>query len=383
MKVAVLVMVLLIATTLESRAAAERVFKFATLSPLTGDSAALGLQIQYGAELALQQRAAQFAQRGVEIRLNSIDDEGNPTRGEQAARAILADPTILGVVGAYNSSVSLAAARTFESVKLAMITPGSTADELTTPIWTHVNRVCASTADHSSVGTAFLTQDLGAKSVLVITDNTTYGNGLSKQVQSDLKKQGVRIAGFLGVSDENGIAAAVAQVRASAPDAVYFAGLAKLPGLFVKALRADGQSSVFMGAGGLDSPDFIKYAGTAGQNTYFSTSFGPIGVYPRATVPFGEFQKTFGVAPSGLTVLSYDAMNVLLDALSRTLLTRAGPSRKAVQDEVRKTRSSRGVSGPLAFTDIGERRDKPVFIMQYQGEGGVPRAVRSLRVKVP
>ncbi len=67
---------------------------------------------------------------GKGLQVEIINDENNPDIAEQVAKALIADPQVLAVVGHNASEASLAAAAIYQSGQLVMITPTSSTKEL-------------------------------------------------------------------------------------------------------------------------------------------------------------------------------------------------------------------------------------------------------------
>ena len=117
--------------------------KVATISPLSGSLTSVGTELRRGAELAVEARARAFKTQGYDLVLVAFDDQASATRGSAVAQDVLADSSIVGVVGALNSSVSNVVAQAFEPARLASISPASTNDALTSHNWSAFSRVVA------------------------------------------------------------------------------------------------------------------------------------------------------------------------------------------------------------------------------------------------
>src|ERR1700712_4298193 len=76
------------------------------IAPLSGDLANIGLGMRDSADLAVRQANERCAVQGYRLELQSRDDKGDPATGAAAARELAANPTLIGVVGTYNSSTA-------------------------------------------------------------------------------------------------------------------------------------------------------------------------------------------------------------------------------------------------------------------------------------
>ncbi|WP_082506143.1 branched-chain amino acid ABC transporter substrate-binding protein [Deinococcus sp. Leaf326] len=221
----------------------------------------------------------------------------------------------------------------------------------------------------------YLQEEVKAKSVFVVSDNTAYGNGLATSLQANIKRRNIALSGYAGVSDPAGIAAAIKRISDAGPDVVYFGGSDDIGAPLVKALRAAGIKALFMGGDGLDAPSFAQRAGASATGVVYSTVYGSVDSYSGSEVFTRQYQAKYKVAPSGRALMAYEAMNVLLNAIDSTLQPGGAlPSRARVSEAVRKVKFDacvnksallcENISGPMAFDDTGERMRSRVWLMR-------------------
>src|SRR5438552_7718831 len=81
----------------------EKVSTIAVALPLTGDIAALGQGLKRACQMALEEAVAkgQFGGQKVEIAL--FDDRSDPREAVNVANRIVSDPSVVAVVGHFNS----------------------------------------------------------------------------------------------------------------------------------------------------------------------------------------------------------------------------------------------------------------------------------------
>ncbi|EYB67466.1 extracellular ligand-binding receptor [Deinococcus phoenicis] len=348
----------------------------ATVSPLSGSLTAIGSEVKRGAELAVQEQAGAFKALGYDLVLAPYDDQASASLGGQVAKSIVADRSVLGVVGALNSSVSNVVAQAFGPAGLAMVSPASTNDQLTQNDWAHFSRVVAPDAAQGVAAANYIADELKARSVFVISDNTAYGNGLTRVLLSNLKKRKVNVAAYTGASTPAQMADAVKKVKASGADMVYFGGTDDTGSQLVKSLRAAGVTATFMGGDGLDSPSFLQRTGIAGAGVVYSTVFGPVSAFSNALEFTDRYQAAYKSKPSGVAVYAYDATSALLAAI-KTAATNAKalPTRAQVSAAMRKVNlpacfnadkaRCTTITGAVAFSDNGERLRSRVLIMRF------------------
>jgi branched-chain amino acid transport system substrate-binding protein len=353
-------------------------YKIATVSPLSGSLTTIGSEVKRGAELALKNRAAELKAQGIDVTLTSFDDEASATKGVQIAQTILADKAILGVVGALNSSVSNVLGEQFAAEKLAIISPTSTNDALTSHNWSNFSRVLSPDRAQSVAAASYITETLHAKSVYVVSDNTAYGNGLTRSLLGNLKTKGVAVAGYTGASTPAEISEVVKKIKTSGAPLIYFGGTDDTGSQLVMGLRAAGVTAPFMGGDGLDSPSFTQRAGKAAIGVMYTTSFGPVNTFSNYLDFTEKYRAAYKSEPSGFAAYSYDAANVMLSALKSSAAGGKQPSRAQLSAAVRKVnlpacfsadkKDCVTITGALSFSPSGERTRSRLLLMTYDAQ---------------
>lgn len=75
-------------------------------APLTGDLSALGLGIKNSADLAVKTANADKTAPGIKFELQALDDQAQPSVGQQNSTKFIGNKDVLGVVGPLNSGVA-------------------------------------------------------------------------------------------------------------------------------------------------------------------------------------------------------------------------------------------------------------------------------------
>ncbi|MFB9992837.1 branched-chain amino acid ABC transporter substrate-binding protein [Deinococcus oregonensis] len=362
------------------------VVKIAVLAPLTGSVSAIGTDLRTGAQLAVDQRKAEFNRLGIQLETLVLDDKGDPTTGANLIRETLLDPQVLGIVGPTKSGISLKVGEVLaaSSNPAPLISPSSTNDELTQKGWKFFHRVTAPDGAQADVAARYIARELKPKAVFLVGDNTTFSNFLVEAIARELKQEGIKVVDSrsANVGDAAGVQDIVARVKASGAELVFHAGLYDSGAPLVKALRAANSAVMIMGSNGLDSPDFIRAAQGDAAGVRFVTGLGPVENYTNGQTFISAYRKAFNAAPAARAVFTYDAMNAMLDALS-SAARKVGktPTRAQVNTALNTVSVSaiRGVTGPIAFTPSGERRSSPMFIVEIDARTLQPMVVSGRR----
>jgi len=101
------------------------------LAPLDAGLTQFGRGIRNSVELAVDEAGDANLLPGWKLRVVAVDDSSDPDIGTHNAPRLLDDPTLIGVVGTYNSGVAAAVLPAFASAGVALISPGNTDPSLT------------------------------------------------------------------------------------------------------------------------------------------------------------------------------------------------------------------------------------------------------------
>src|SRR5436853_2435988 len=313
--------------------------KIATQSPLSGGQAALGEGIKLGTQLAIDKFKGNLEKAGFKVELVPFDDQAKPDVGVANAKNIIADKDILAVIGHLNSGVAIPSSEVYKETNLTMISPANTNPTVTDRGYGNVNRVCGRDDVQGVVGSEFAAGTVKAKSVYIVHDKTTYGQGVAEFFRDDAKKKGLNVAGFEGTEEKSNFDPIITPIRARNPDLIYFGGIYDQGAPFFKQAREKGVKSKFMGPDGMDSSDLAKIAGKNVVGMYYTSAAGPASALPKAKAFVEEFKKKFSKNPEPYAAEAYDATAIALKAIEAA--AKSGKvAREDVATAVRKVKHS-------------------------------------------
>ena len=344
------------------------VIKIATQTPLSGGSAIIGESIRLGAQLKLEEETEKFKELGYTLQLESYDDQSDPKKGVSNANIIGADESILAVVGHYNSGVAIPSSEVYDKYKLAMITPGATAVDVTERGLKTVNRIVERDDGQGPAAAKYAVESLGAKKIFIIQDKTAFGTGVAEAFKGAAEKLGAEIVGFEGITvgekDFNGV---VNQVLSKKPDVVYFGGIYSEAGIIIKQAREKGIDVPFMGADGMDSSGLVDIAGEAVKNT-FITSVAGESTATEAGKKFVEaYKAAFNKDAEAFSVYGYDTMGVILQAIETAINDNGGkvPTREKVAEAIRATKDYQGALTNVTFDEKGDNVNAKIYLYKF------------------
>jgi branched-chain amino acid transport system substrate-binding protein len=349
-------------------AAAGGTIKIATQSPLSGDQSQVGGDIKNGAELGLDQLGGPLKSMGFKIELAQFDDQANPDTGVANAKKIVADQSILCVVGHYNSGVQIPSSEVYHTSGLANVSPANTNPKVTDRGYKEVNRIVGRDDNQGAVGAQFAAKK-GIKSAYVLHDKTTYGQGIAEFFKREADKQGIKVLGFEGTEEKANFDSILNPVISANPELIYFGGMYSQIAVFIKQARQKGYMGMFLSDDGFDASDAAKIAGTAltdGQGTYYSTVSGPAKLYPGTAKFLVDFKAKYNHDPQPFAAQGFDSMGICLKAIENAAKADGNklPTRAKVADAVRALKDYPGITGKINFNGKGDLVEAQYFVIQ-------------------
>jgi branched-chain amino acid transport system substrate-binding protein len=360
--------------------------KIATQSPLSGGQAALGEGIKLGTQLAIEKFKGPLEKAGFKVELVPFDDQAKPDVGVANAKNVIADKDIMVVIGHLNSGVAIPSSEVYKEQNLAMISPANTNPTVTDRGYPNIFRVCGRDDVQGVVGSEFAHGTLKAKSVYIIHDKTTYGQGVAEFFKADAEKKGIKVLGFEGTEEKSNFDPIITPLKAKNPDLVYFGGIYEQAAPFFKQAREKGVKSKFMGPDGMDSSDLTKIAGKTVVGMHYTSVAGPVSVYPQAKQFAEEYKKKFGKNPEPFAAQAYDATAIAIKALEAVTKGGKAPSRDGVTAAIRDVRYT-GITGAVEFDAKGDPKKALYFVLQVASDDpqkwGDNKEVKRLTIAAP
>lgn len=350
-------------------------------APLTGDLSALGLGIKNSADLAVKTANKDKTVPGVTFKLQALDDQAQPSSGQQNASKFVANKDVLGTVGPLNSSVGESMQKVLADAKLAQVSPANTSPSLTqgqdwnggtkTRPFASYFRTSTTDAVQGPFAAQYLFNDAKKKKVFVIDDKKTYGAGLAGTFKAEFEKLGGKIAGTEHIDPETKDFSSVAtKVKSSGADVVYYGGEYPAAGPLSKQIKKAGAKIPLVGGDGIFSGEYIKLSGAEGVGDLATSVGAPIDTLPSAKTFVESYEKAGYKEPfEAYGGYSYDAAWSIIEAVKAVVEANDGklPSdaRAKVAEAVGKV-DFEGVTGKVSFDEFGDTTNKQLTVYEYK-----------------
>ena len=343
-----------------------------TLLSITGDTKNLGLDSQYGVELAADYLDGTFDGTNGQIAGHDVafvnEDDGCSAEGGQAgATTLAADPQIVGVIGTSCSSASLGVADKILTEKgIVVISPSATNPALTTA-GTHQRgyfRTAHNDRIQAAVVSDFSLQELKAKTAVTIHDESPYTQGLTDGFKANFETGGGTVNADEAIqSADKDFKPLLTQIAQDAPDVIYAPDFNPACALIAKqkASTSGLENTILTGSDGCSDATYTEIAGPAADGVYLSgpdlTAFSGGDFYKNEFLP--AYEEAYGSSPiSVFHAHAFDAMNILAQSIEEVAITNDDGSltipRDALIDAVEGTEGYEGVIGTLTCTPDGD-----------------------------
>jgi branched-chain amino acid transport system substrate-binding protein len=283
---------------------------------LTGEDAALGINIIDGVKLALDQHNK--ANPGCQVTLKQFDTEGNPEKASQVVPNIINDKSIVGLVGPAFSGETKATGQTLSDAGLVSVTSSATNAKLTQNGWKTFFRGLANDDIQGPAVAKYLTGTLGYDKVCVVQDNTDYGTGLAKAVTEALGSAADESCAASIKKGDKDFNATVTKLKSANAQAIFYSGYYAEAAALASSLKKNGVNAVFVSADGSNDPEFVKQAGSSSKDAILSCPCGPAPDKFKA-----EYKALNGQDPGVYSVEAYDLTTILLKGIDSGKVTRA------------------------------------------------------------
>jgi branched-chain amino acid transport system substrate-binding protein len=320
----VAVIALVFGYTLFAGGGGSDTIKIAYQGPLSGGEAQTGIDEQNAVKFAIELYNATNPDKKIE--LVSADDQGDGTVAASVAPGIANDESIVAVVGPAYSGATIASLPYYKEAGMPMISPSATKVSLTDPSAAGefggpvFHRIPATDKIQGPALGKLALSGVASPKVFVVDDQTAYSVGLVEYLLPSLPKSSL-VGTDSTKNDTADFAPTVAKIKSKGANVVIYTGYYSQAAVFVKQLRDGGYKGIFAGGDGVLNSEFAVLAGAAAEGARLT----------GATVPLGElsadlaakFKESQGVEPGVYAAESFDAANIIIEAIKAGNTTRA------------------------------------------------------------
>jgi branched-chain amino acid transport system substrate-binding protein len=359
--------------TAAANATAKPTYTIGYQGPLSGGNAQLGLNMEYGVQLAIQQANASGKYK-FKLRFQTLDDQGDPSVAPGVAQGAVANSNLVALVGPSFSGATAASMPYYGPANIAMVSASATRTSLTDSTQNPNNntffRVVADDSVQGPADAKYLVKTKKITKLYVVDDGSSYGQGVASQVSSTATALHATVttasvpgttqcqAGNGATSEYSAAATAVVNSHATG---LFYGGYYCDLGLFLGALKTAGYHGVIMSDDGALSSSLvsgttphsaannvlISCACASSTNAAFNTAYENLAGFPATNATYAAE--------------AYDAANAIIKAMSQlTTITRGGIVAKLKA----RTFTSVGITKTIKFQSNGNISGSAIYVTQ-------------------
>jgi branched-chain amino acid transport system substrate-binding protein len=334
-------------------------------SPLSGFQANGGQTVLGGVNLMASELNRRGGLLGYKVVIVPMDDESDSDVALDVAARVQADldagKQVLGLIGHYNSGQTLAAMEVYKDLPLVVITPTSSELSITQKGYRNFFRVNANDAVQANTVAQYMVEELGARRVAIVHNDTAYGIGLRDEMARALAERGAETALTLQVGEgQESYETELPQIQQANPDAIFYAGYEiEAPYLRYAAVEAEIDVPFVASDGAFLSATIDEAEGTA-EGMYVS-GFAPS---PKQAVDaewIRRYQEVEYRNPDTYSINGYAALQVLAQGVEQADSLAAN----RVSDAIRAATVDTPI-GPLSYEENGDLREAVIYVFQVR-----------------
>ena len=302
------------------------------LLPVTGNNATDGKDMQNAIEMAVKKVNDSGGVLGKKLKIEVADDGCDPQMATTAANKLVSQ-NVVAVVGGYCSGATLPSSGVFKNANIPMIVPAANSAKLPAQGYDTLFLINGLTPDQAQTAADYMAANQ-AKKVALIHDNSAYAKDLADFAKAAVEKSGGTVIAYEAINpEEKDFSALVTKLKGLQPDATYFTGYYAAGGLLVKQFKQKAVPGLFLVGDGSFSEDVIKIAGADNAEGLLITATPNAEFIEGAEAFTTEYKQTYNnLAPGPFSALSYNAVNLLADALKRANSTERDAIKKALKE---------------------------------------------------
>lgn len=331
------------------------------LSSRTSD---LGISSLNGAILATELRNAAGGINGRPVELVIRDDDQKQEIAYQAVKEMI-DIRAAAIIGPLTSNMSMATIPLANDAGIVMISPTTTTNDLTGKD-DYFFRVLSPTATYASASARFHRNVLKHSKVAVIYDlkNSSYSESWLNDFRRVFEQDGGRVTlalPFRSETDSN-FSSMARRLVEDRPDGILIIANSVDVALLCQHIRSFAPAVPISTSDWSGTEQLIELGGKAVEGVTFTQYIDRFGIQPGYVAFRHNFLKRFRREPGFAGVTTYDAANVLFDALSRK------KPEENLKDTILSIRTFEGLQDPIVFNDNGEAERKVFMSIIRNGQ---------------
>ena len=343
------------------RAEAAKVLRLGVRGPLTGDLA-FGGQFQLkGAQL--QAELLNKMQNKIKIEIIAEDDESKCDVSVSAARKLIARDKVHALLGAWQSTCTLAIVPITAAAKIPQYTT-SVAGPITQQGSKWIFRVAVPTKGLNIATITYAVKKLGLKKVAILSSNEEVGKSFSASTVAALKTHGLKpVTRQEYARGDKDFTGQLGRIKATGADAIIMATGFQEQAIIARQVKELGMKVRLLGGDTIGgNPKFVDLGGKHVEGLVFATTFIPVSSDKRLAPFMKAYIAKFNERPDPWAGEFYDAVGLIFEAVKANGYV---PDSKQIGAFTRNLTSAKnsysGILGNVYFDKTGDGAWEPII----------------------
>ncbi|MEM6448857.1 MAG: ABC transporter substrate-binding protein [Cyanobacteria bacterium P01_D01_bin.105] len=301
---------------------------------------------------------------GIPLKILIAGDKGAAAESFQTASELVANETVLGVVGHYSSDMTLAAAEAYETGQLPVISPTSTAEKIS-EAGDYVFRTVPSDRLAAAALARYVLNELNkTKAAVFYTADSAYSRSVRTEFTTELLSNGGEVIADFNVT-EAGFSAgqALQDAKGAGAEVIMLALTEATDSASLQILSVNQGELPAVGGDSLYDFDILD---VGREDAIGLTVSVPWHILSYQQTPFVQAsQVLWGAAVNWRTVTAYDATVTLAAAISQ-----GGPTRQGIVEALSQSGFTvDGATNTVKFFPSGDRNQPSQLVTVTKKDG--------------
>ncbi|MDR1886211.1 MAG: ABC transporter substrate-binding protein [Synergistaceae bacterium] len=345
---------------------ADNVIRIGVVGPESGGSAQLGQGQHQAAQMAVDEINSGNLAGDWKLEIFFEDDEGNPTKSANATNKLIQQDKVHVLIGAINSSATLADMVITGRAGIPQITAGSTGSTITEQGNRWIFRTAVNDEFQADALIKYAKEDLGFKKIATLTAADDYGQSGANLLAGAAEREGLEVVSAQTYNNgDKDFKPQILSIKDAGAEGVFLWGLYTEAALIVRQARQLDLNAQFFGASGMAAQKLIELGGDAIQGLVLTQSFLPASDKAVVTKFVNGYVERFKDTPIPHGAQAYDTIYIIADAVKRAGSTDAEKFREALAS----TSGLQLVTGEPKFNEKGDDTGKYILLTTIEGDG--------------
>jgi branched-chain amino acid transport system substrate-binding protein len=333
--------------------------------PLTGEHAQYGEVFRNSAKLRLD-AFNKSGQIPVPVEILFEDSKSDPKEARNIATKFLDNSCIVGVLGDFTSTVSMAAGRVYAKGEMPQLSQTASHPDYTKVSEYQFRNI--TTQAYEGPFVASWAAEMGYKTYAVISIQNDWGISAAENFAAAVKEGGGEVLAVEyfnpGMRDYRSILTKISRKK---PDVIYAGMMYEEGAMLMQQVQQLGIESTIFATSSVYSPKTLELAGDAANGLFLSTTFMPTSPEPHVQSFVEMYEANYSSSPNMFAAQAYDATGIMLEAVTRAYQKDPQITRAMVREELAATKDFKGVTGETTFDPETREPVKSLARMQVKG----------------